>query len=505
MNSKNSIKELMSQYTLINEAALCSGKAPIFNPTSKIIAAMNDIILPKSKDDFEKFVKNLFILFCEGSVDSQIVQRIDHEDVIRKIKELRNHFEHDREQGDNEKDIRKKFEKVGGIFEWLIGKSYPSDNKDWATAGLSLVHKLITFSENALEELPIRSSKNCSIKEQEKTTSITPPSRFFDHKITLFPQGSKKFRECAISKKLSDSISGSSIIFLPTYNYSCNPEFGNTHQAIYLTSEAPCANFDNFKKFLLAIEDNWISGFGGGFTPDSALTPWSITFPDRLVYGSGAENLIDALSRNYKDSRATISMVLQGVYGEDNTQTFFIVIGSDLKGGAFYYTFIDFYLCSVPLDWEPIKTFISSLDKLSLYNKKATHYSLRNYVYHVWEAKEEINFKTGVIGGIGRNGYDNRAWDNFEGLILPQTDLQADYILDVDSSSEFEGGPVTCPIDWLDEFVISATNVPPTYEEIKRSDFTGIHRPRVYQFGFYAKGWEIYAINLWGWAKSKKR
>ncbi|HSV50041.1 MAG TPA: hypothetical protein VLH35_06965, partial [Candidatus Acidoferrales bacterium] len=79
------------------------------------------------------------------------------------------------------------------------------------------------------------------------------------------------------------------------------------------------------------------------------------------------------------------------------------------------------------------------------------------------------------------------------------------YILDEEESWEFPYETrLGCPIDWLDEFLISATNVPPTYEEIKRKDFTGLHNARLYLFGFSGKGWPIFAINIWGWADSKR-
>ncbi len=493
MTSKNSIKELTRLYSSLNEISRCSGNAPFFKPTSRIILAISEIEFPEDRDGFEKLVKNLFILFYEGSLGSKsLIQDLDNQKVIQKLKELRNHFEHDREHGDDS-EVRRKYQKIGEIFDWLIGKKYPIESRDWALAGSSLIQKFIDFLNYLTIELP-----NIQI-----IASRSELEEFFDHKFTLFPSGVEKFHSSKIRE--SDFIRGHSLIFLPTFKFSCLPEFGDTRQAIYLTSEAHKADFDDFKNFVIDIEDKWTNAGSNDFGPDSKLTPWSITLDNRLVYGSGAENLIEATKGIYRNKRASFSMVLQGIYGEDNTCTFFIVIGSDIKGGSFRYNFMDFYLSSVPIDWEWIKLFNNSMDELSKYNVKATNYALKSYRYYEWHSEQSIKLKKGIIGGFGRNGFENRNWDSFEGLVINSDDLPSDFKLDPEESWKSKYGlPLTCPNEWLEEFVASPTNDPPSFDELKGGNLTEILNPKIYALGFPAKGWGIFALNIWGVSQLKE-
>ncbi|MCW3999524.1 MAG: hypothetical protein NWE93_04740 [Candidatus Bathyarchaeota archaeon] len=481
------VRTLIQLYCESAEIAQNSGKEQVFKTTNKSSYALSEIDIPCDKEGFEDLVKNLFIILVEASGYSKRIPQDIDQTLLSKIKELRNHFEHDREQG-TASEVKRKFSKIGDIYEFLIKKRYPAGNQDWIQAGSCLIHEAVDFLKKLKEYLT--SSK------EEKGSSL---HEFFEHDITVFPSKKERFRVCKASKEISH---GDSILLLPTFSYNSPAEFGDTKSAIHLTSEAQSADFNSFKDFLREIERLWTTDAYTDFSPASKLFPWSITVEGEVTYGSGSENLITVLEKRYEDIRAVVSIVLQGIFGEDNNHTFFIVIGSDIRGGAFTYNFLDFYLSSVPLDWNWINKFNNALDKLSVDNQKASSYVLKQYVYSKWESSAEIELKKGVIAGIGRTGYDQRReWDVFKALILKKTDLDIDFSLD-DDSWKLSYERVDHPLKFLDEYTVSIPKV--CYEEITKGELIGIRRPTVFMLGFEGKGWVIYALNIRAaWAKLK--
>ncbi len=480
MPTETDIKKLRTLYCETTDYALHSSIEPIFKITNKSSLAMSDLELPNDKNSFENLVKNLFILFHEASgYSKRMPLDIDEENIIQKIKELRNHFEHDREQG-TDSEVRKKFAKAGAIYEYLIGKRYPSSNQEWTQAGNNLIQKSILLLE--------RLKTNLNNKEEKSNNDFT---QFFEHDFTVFPSQKSKSRACKASESIS---SGDSILLLPTFSYSAPAEFGNTQSAVYLTSEAAYTDFNGFKNFLREIEHLWTNEAYNDFSPASKLMPWSITSKGKIVYGSGSENLITALDSCYKETRATVSMVLQGIYGQDNNDTFFIVIGSDIQGSMFTYNFLDFYLSSIPIEWDWVNSFNKALDKLSADNQKATNYVLKQYMYSKWEKQSGYTgLKKGAIAGIGRNGFKKREWDNFKALIIKQEDLDDKYYLEEDSWRLLYDR-TGCPIKCLDEFTVSIPRI--SYEEIQKGELIGIRDLELFLLGFEGKGWTIYALNI---------
>lgn len=490
MHREESIKSLIRIYSQLNEAARCSKREPIFKLTSKGLTTTHEIAVATDETGFEKLVKNLYILFYEASGSGRRLPiRLDEGNIIHKIKELRNHFEHDRELGNG---VKKKFSEVGDIFEFLIQKKFPLNQQDWANAADVLVQKSVDLLERMMKNLANPNEPNEEIRGARRAIV-----EFFEHEITIFPEGKKKFRIVRTHGAFS-SLSNS-VLFLPTFRFATPPEFGNTQSAVYLASDAPWADFEGFKRFFHDIGKKWSEENSYGFQPASKLMPWSICGDGSIVYGSGTENLIDVVGRCYKKTRATVSMILQGTYGDDVPRTFFIVIGSDLKGGSFGFNFLDFYLGNVPIEWDWIESINNSLDELCSTNRKASNYTLNSYFYNVWEGIENISLDCDVIGGIGRSGYDNRDWDTFEGLILSKKKLDMKFVLDKHMSwKSLPHYKPICPKANLDEFVVSVTNHPPDISEIRTGKLVGVSRPRIYLLEFPGRGWDISAINIWG-------
>ncbi|MGD6852151.1 MAG: hypothetical protein ACQCN6_08845 [Candidatus Bathyarchaeia archaeon] len=143
MSKESVIKQLKRLYHDINEDALYSKKEAIFNVTNKSNFAMTEIEEPNGRMSFEQLVRNLYIILYEASGDAKrLPLTIDESGIIQKIKDLRNNFLHDQEQGEAKK-IRKKIENINEIYKFLIEKSFPTNDDDWVHAGYNLIEKTI--------------------------------------------------------------------------------------------------------------------------------------------------------------------------------------------------------------------------------------------------------------------------------------------------------------------------------------------------------------------------
>lgn len=472
-------------YYNLDETAKIKGREPFFKITNKSSKALLELSVPKSADEFKNFIWNLYIIFYEGSsYGKRIPSRADNKDIISKIKAYRTYYFHDIEHG-KEREIRKKYERIGKINVSLIGKKVPSQEEDWINLGIKLVEELSTLLSNLEKEEPPAESKE-DLKE------------FFDDRITLFAHKPVKFRK--IGKYGEYRHLSKAPIFLPTFYMTPPPQFGNTRSAIHITSEAFHGSLDSFRRFMREIRKLWLGDIIGEVLQIDRLMPWSISNNGYMVYGSGIENLFEAL-KIY--DFGIITMILQGYYGEDYSKSFFIIISSYRKGPVFRDNFIDFYLCNIPMEWDWINRINDSLDILSSMNRKASSYSVKPYYFYEWNGTSDISLKQ-VLGGMGRNGYGaEREYDVFEGLIVGKEQARITYKLDRTYSwtgdSEY-----SFPVDCFDEFVFSVTNRPPTQQEIESCQLIGIRRPTVYMLVFDGYGHVIFALNGWGFSKTKR-
>jgi hypothetical protein len=477
-------KHLKDLYYTLDQASKIEGKEPFFKITSKGSRALVELSIPKNKDEFKNFIWRLYIIFYEGSgYGKRIPSSVDNRDVVSKIKAYRTYHFHDIEHGED-KNIRKKYQKIGQINVSLIGKKVPAQKEDWINLGTRLVEELSTLLHNlAREKHP---AEPLDLKE------------FFDDRITLFAHKPVKFRK--IKKYREYHRLATAPIFLPTFYMTPPPHFGNTRSAIHITSKAYMGNLESYCTFMREIERLWLEGVIDEVLQIDRLMPWSISNDGYMVYGSGVENLLEAL-KTY--DFGIITMILQGYYGEDYSKLFFIIISSYRKGPVFRDNFIDFYLCNIPMERDWINRINDSLDILSSRSRKASSYSLKPYYFYEWNSTSDISLKQ-ILGGMGRNGYDDeREYDVFEGLIVSREQAKTTYKLDR-KHSWIGDSEHSLPVNCLDEFVFSATNRPPTQREIKSGKLIGIRKPTVYMLVFGGYGHVIFALNGWGVSKTKR-
>ena len=479
------------------------GIVPIFKLTNKSSRCISELAIPYNEEQFRRFIWNLYIIFYEGSGNrKRIPQELDERTVIETIQKLRNYFEHDYEHGE-ERLRKKKYKEIGEIYNSFIGKKYPLKEEDWLQIGITIIQNLIQLLTRLLsifdKTYPQETwlEKNRLIQEKP----VIEIEEFFESKITVFPDKKVNFRKVEKYGELHRL--AQCPIFLPTFTgWDTSPEFGDTKSAIYLTSKAVGGILESFTNFIQEIEKIWLKETIKKVRSIEKLMPWSISNDGYFIYGSGADNLLEALN---KFDFGVITIILQGYYGEDYTKSFFIIISSYRKHSMFLDSFIDFYLSNIPLKWDWINQINSSLELLSPRTEIAESYSLKSYFNYTWIGEKNIQINKNIIGGIGRNGFgNNRKYDIFDGLIFKNDTLTMKYKLDKVYSWTLNGYKIECPVDFLSEFTISATNHPPTVDEIETGKLVGINKPKIYTLIFDGKGHTIFAINGWGWSRFRK-
>jgi len=485
----NLLQELKRLYYALDEGAKLADKEPFFRVTNKGSKALGELALPHDRNEFRALIWDLHIIFYEGSGHGKRIPENVDRGVIDRIKKLRNYYEHDIEHG-NEKEVRKKIRKIGDIFHNYAGKEILTKEEDWKKVAIGLIEDLVALLRNLFPTLE---------KRMQRKKTDRRELEFSDNRITIFPSELVKFRRTGKHGMMHHL--AASPIFLPTFSaWTPPPQFGNTRSAINITSHAYGGSFESFEKFVGEIERLWLEETRSRVRGISRFIPRSISMDGYMLYGAGVGNLLEATETC---DLGMITMILQGVQGEDYAKTFFIIVSSYRKGSLFRDNFIDFYLCNIPVEWDWINQINDTLDTLSRHNEKAESYSLKPYHYFIWKGVQRMPIRNNILGGIGRNGYgDEREHDVFEGLIFGRNTIGVDF--DLDTGMSWTMGhkkDIRCPVDCLDEFVITITNHLPTVNEIQTGELVGISPPHVYMLGFDGYGHDIFAVNGWGWSE----
>jgi len=486
-----SFRELFYQ---INQISQYSGKEPVFKITTKGSRALTELSIPKTERQFKEFIENLFIVLFEGSgYGKRLPLKLDPKKTIIKIKELRNHYIHDQEHG-KKNEIRRKFKLIGDIFQGIIGTRAPVKEEDWISATIEILNDVNNF---LLEIVENYDNLYDYVDDEELNKHI---KSFYEHDITIFPEEKVKFR--TIEKSGPFSALADATIFIPHFSWRSPPQFGTTKAALHFSSKAFHAKLEDYKKFLNHVENLWKKKIPYVAREASELLPWSISCDEKLMYGSGIKNLIEAIK---SIDIGIVTIFLIGTYGEDYSKTFFIIINNYWKYGIFRDNYFDIYLCNMPLNLKWIEEINDSIEILSTHNEKADSYSLKNYIYHFWRGERKDNIVKNLIGGIGRSGFDDeREYDQFDGLILENPFSENDFEFDKNSSWNTEDKKLECPSNSFKEIIMSITNHPPSIKEIKDGSFTGFVRPHIQHIIFDGYGHVIHALLFWGGALFKQ-
>jgi len=482
------LQEFIELYHQLDRISKYQGADPIFKITTRGSQALVELSIPASQREFKEFIDNLYILIYEGSSDGKrIPSMLDEKRMLLKIKLLRNHYFHDQELG-TPSEIRRKHRQIGDIFQELIGTRAPFKPEHWSYLAAEIISNVNRFLTLTIEKYP---DLNSYYEPSEEKIQ-----RFFESNITVFPDKKENFR--SIDKKNEFHHLADAPIFIPHFSWSASPLFGPVNAAIHFSSKAYIADLKKYETFLKHIEKLWLNRLPYIARDTRRLFSWSISTHGKLKYGSGIENLLKAIKET---EIGIITIFLIGTYGEDYSKTFFIIINNYWKGNFFRDNYLDLYLSNMPLDFKWVEQINESVKILSSNSEPAESYSLKIYAHHCWRSEKRYDIKDKIIGGLGRDGYeDDRDWDQFSGLIISNPFSEDEFVFDEESSFNVITELKKCPVNVFDEIVMSVTNHPPSVLEIRSGKFYGFVRPSIHHLIFDGYGHTIHALLYWGWS-----
>jgi len=485
---KNIVRKIVELKTNCNKACWLHGREPIFHPSSESekLASELPLFMCKTDYDFKIFIEMIFKFILEASGNGKRLPkddpRIDSMEDI--IKELRNHFSHDREHG-KRAEVRRKYKRVGDIYEALIGKRVPREEEDWRNlqiAVLQLVVKGLQRIHNLLSEPSFRE------KIPHEVISI-----YEDNRVFIF--GKKPILSRTAIKKGFLSALADIPVFIPTFTWVPPPQLGDTQSAVYITSRPPYYGKPNqFANFVREVEKKWreskylLETYGPLF--------WTISEDNRFTYGCGADNLAKEVN---KHKRASLGAIMHGCFGEHYDRTCFLVLYGYKKGQIVKDVGVDIYLSCIPISWEWIEDLYSAFKHFGTAGDKMNiqHFSVEPISFCRWSIARNRKINLKIIGGIGRYGFGLQKDDEriyyYRGVIVNNSSLrQLNYYLK--ESWNMDLSEFKYPLKILDESVISLTNPVPSCEELELGSVVNVNFINVSMFTFDAYGGAIYGI-----------
>ena len=131
-----------------------SGTGVIFRPTTRAVGIpikLYELAL-KNRNELADFLRDIYMWIIESSSNGErFPENTEIAHYLQIIKNLRHHFEHDREHGEVSK-VKRKYVQVGRIFEELIGKQ-PLNEKDWYLLQIAVLLRVKGILTLTLEEV----------------------------------------------------------------------------------------------------------------------------------------------------------------------------------------------------------------------------------------------------------------------------------------------------------------------------------------------------------------
>ena len=131
-----------------------SGIGVIFRPTTRVVGIPLKLYdsAVKNRNDLADFLRDIYIWIIESSSNGErFPENTEITYYLQIIRNLRHHFEHDREHGEASK-VKRKYIQVGRIFEELIGKQ-PLNKMDWYLLQIAVLLRVKGILNLTLEEV----------------------------------------------------------------------------------------------------------------------------------------------------------------------------------------------------------------------------------------------------------------------------------------------------------------------------------------------------------------
>jgi len=472
--------------TEINDTCRLNGREPIFHPSSeneKIGVRLSNFS-SNSKDNFREFVTMVHKFIIEASGNgNRLPNHPKADSMMGHVRELRNHFLHVREY-DKPRDVKKKFSKVGDIYQVLIGKRAPR-GEDWQLLQTNLLREV----QEGLENIAI----SPNLRKPQPQNDSWKLRVFEDNRIFIF--GEKPAFSRIASKRGYLSNLAEIPVFIPDFTLVPPPHLGSTESVVYVTSLPEFrSTVSNFAKCVKEMESAWIdnNNLRATYSPFS----WSLSEDNYFKYGIGSVNLIKELEST---RRTTIGAIMMGCFGEHYNRTCLLVLYGYRKGDRVDVA-TDLYLSCIPADWEWITDLYNKAFKhIDIAEFKVDYFSIEPLRFMVWESKER-RVKLDVIGGIRREGYglskEDRSTDIFTGTIIRNSSIP---LSSYEITEKWNVSPdisLENPLKLLDESVISITNSVPCCDEIQAGKLLDVNAPEVKMMVFGASGSSIFGITV---------
>ena len=138
--------EIVEAWRRINRIAQFSGRPAIFQPSVDVVtvAAWLPFSFAGNEAEFGEVVDGLYKFIFEASGDGSRLRALAEPDeyaAVEDIVVLRHYYRHDLAQGASIHDSRRRFGRVGDVFERLVGKRLPCSPADWHRACLALMQQ----------------------------------------------------------------------------------------------------------------------------------------------------------------------------------------------------------------------------------------------------------------------------------------------------------------------------------------------------------------------------
>ena len=289
-------------------------------------------------------------------------------------------------------------------------------------------------------------------------------------------------------------------VFVPEFTLIPPPHaFGS--KSVFVTSRpGVTCTVQTFELLASELMEKWKDG---DLRTLDRMVNWSISEPKKFYYGCGINNLIEEIP---KHERATFGAVLVGNFGEHFDQTFFMDIYGYHKDNLIIYFGIDFYLRTVPVNWNWFQSIFNSFERLGK-KKTIEQYSFVGLPVFSWHPKK-AELEIDALGGLRKTGFKSPKYDvpeedlSYSGIITNNKPLlKTDYELEIrcdDPEYIQDFKDIENPISILGESVLSITNPVPTIEETK--NLKKIRSPEIKMIPLSMEGGTIFALTVHsGW------
>lgn len=349
---------------------------------------------------------------------------------------------------------------------------------------------------------------------------LSEPNKLFspDNGVMMLPGEAQPYRK--VAKRGGLEHLAECPVFLPEFSrWISAPEFGDTKGSLMISYYdldyvrhrdfiAQVANVENQLNLLARYLD---FGFQG-------VLNWSISSHGAICYGRGSETLSKALDEG---ELGVISITACGEFRGSNHQgSFLMLICGYCKSREKNITFVQdreirLYLSALPVSNGWIRALFSPLLNEDIFPFSLLSYELVHPRLRVWRPVVPSRLIVPVKGIIGRYQYQSSDSDAVIGAAIADTrwfnpklykaeiewhggnvGRDRDFSERVFETLEKDKIIVNCPIELLDECIVSLTNPVPSYNDIESRDIKGFYAPLIKHLELEVIGHTVHILGL---------